>query len=205
MTGKLRKNLANIITFTGIISAAVGFVTALINPDQLAFILICDCYAVFSDWLDGRIAKYLNTKSGFGSFIDKFRDRVFILPNLGIIVWHNRLKLSQKILPSISAIGIAFIGLIFLVEILIIISWFVGLLLLHWGNKKIELCSNRSGEYKTGCEFGIILFWIGLLTIEKYSGFSVINAWTASVVVFFLGVALVLAIISFKGYFERMP
>lgn len=197
MTNYLKKNLANFITFSGIISAVWGFSNALINPEKLWLTLLLDAYTGLSDVIDGRMANWLKIKTTFGSFLDRIRDRVFLWLNLFIIILYNRWKLKN--MSSILVIG----SLLLLFEVLIFLAWCFGMVVVYLGGKEISLDSNKSGRAKTACAFITILFWLSLLSIEKYFNYPVVNKFTILITTILLSFVLVLAAISFKGYYER--
>lgn len=197
MTKYLKENLANLITFSGIVSAMGGFANALINPEKLWLTLLLDSYTGLTDIIDGRIADWFKIKTTFGSFLDKLRDRIFIWLNLFIIIFYNRWKLKN--LTHILVLG----GLILLFEVLILLAWCFGMATVYLGGKEISLDSNKSGRAKTACAFITILFWVILLTAEKYFDYPTINKFTISITTIFLALVLGLAALSFKGYYER--
>ena len=74
------KNLPNVITFIRIVLAPViAFI--LWQPQSVylgALGLALFCFAGFSDWLDGWLARRLNTVSSVGRMLDPIADKLLI-------------------------------------------------------------------------------------------------------------------------------
>lgn len=94
-------NIPNILTFSRILSSP--FLAYAIICDHKIFALTGCVLSVFTDWLDGYIAKTYNMKTVFGSFLDPLADKIFVgmlsfalaykgflpIPLLGIIVFRD--------------------------------------------------------------------------------------------------------------------
>lgn len=91
-------NIPNILTLSRIVSSP--FLAYAIICDHKVFALTGCVVSVFTDWLDGYIAKNYNMKTVFGSFLDPLADKIFVatlslalaykgflpLPLLGIMI-----------------------------------------------------------------------------------------------------------------------
>ena len=74
------KNLPNVITFIRIVLAPV--IAFILWQPQSAYLgalgLALFCFAGFSDWLDGWLARRLNTVSSVGRMLDPIADKLLI-------------------------------------------------------------------------------------------------------------------------------
>lgn len=169
-----KQNLANSITLGRLIIAIWFLLTAVKNPELLWLIDILAGIFAVADGIDGKVAKRYGEESLFGSILDRIADHVFIYPALIILIWHHRWKLTK--LPFYmdyltTALGI----LILAIAGLIFVAGFVGAYYHYIKRKKVDLKPNKWGRKKTGCGFIVISIWLLSLTIEKYTGFPLIN------------------------------
>ncbi len=190
----LRK-LANFITYVGLIFTIGVPVLAFINPEQLWLMTVFAFFGGLSDFLDGRMADILETKSLFGGAFDKLRDKVFVVPNLIILIWVYRWALKD--LPTwlfISTIILA-CSISFLELLLFIFAWIVAV-------KKIPIEANKLGRIKMSFLFPVIILWLFSLAIQtsfKIPAFQfsiyLINA--------ILGITGFLTVLSLENYYEK--
>lgn len=83
----MKKNIANIITFTRIIGTVVmAFTSVLSNTFYIAYI-----YAGISDVIDGFVARKLNIQSDFGRKLDSVSDLLFYTTMM-IKIWPYLVK-----------------------------------------------------------------------------------------------------------------
>ena len=197
---QLKKNLANIITLIGLGLAIWLLVIAINNPEQLWLIFLLGGIVAFTDLIDGRLAKHLDIKSDFGSFLDRLRDRVFIYPALIIFTWHHRWKLTD-LPPAVNTLTIALVVGTLLMEVLLFIACCIGVIWYLEGTK-IDLAPNNWGRKKTFSGFTVVLIWLLSLTATKYWEFPMIKF---SIYVINLGLVLMLywAYKSLEEYSQR--
>ncbi|HEY0804555.1 MAG TPA: CDP-alcohol phosphatidyltransferase family protein [Pseudonocardiaceae bacterium] len=69
------------------------FLWLLLGPKADVFALVVLCVAGFTDWLDGKLARWLNQTSRLGALLDPAADRLYIVATLvafvlrGIVPW----------------------------------------------------------------------------------------------------------------------
>jgi phosphatidylglycerophosphate synthase len=154
-----RKNLANLITVIGVISAFLFLRAIAIEPENIKKQIIYAFITAITDFVDGIIARKTNSVSVFGSYIDRIRDRLFIYPGIIILGWHH-----QKKIPFLELLVCLMVSLAFF-EILI---FKIGAIGYYWHRrgKDINLQPNRFGKKKMFAGFSVILVWLVSLLFE---------------------------------------
>lgn len=191
------ENLANIATLAGLYGAICNLVAVIFYPEYLRLMAIIAGGIVFSDWLDGKIAKdWLGRQSSFGAALDPLRDKVFVVLTLIILTCRYYWVITQ--LPAKFVIAIlGLIGLLIFIESILLIAWWVFLIA-----KKRQLKSIEWGRRKTFGEFVVSGFWLIILILEVEYQISVIQ----SLVWFFilsLIITDVLAYVALKAYYQE--
>ena len=146
------KNLANIVTVAGLIASSWLLFEIIFNPHSLEKIFLLYLLSGASDFLDGRVARWLKIESPFGSIADQFRDKVLFCPSQIILV----LQYFKKFHPF-------FFALIFVFAALELLTFFGGMIGIFWhikGSKKLDINSSYWGRKKT-----FTGFIVGLLII----------------------------------------
>jgi len=82
------KNLANVITGIGLVSALIAVIFALAFFTGGMF-WICIIIALVSDALDGHIARSRHIESRVGCVLDMIRDRVLLIVVFTVIVFNG--------------------------------------------------------------------------------------------------------------------
>lgn len=189
----LRK-LANFITYVGLICTLGVPVLAFTVPERLWLMTLFAFLAGLSDILDGTIAKLLKTTTLFGSAFDKLRDKVFVVPNLIILIWVYRWALKDLPFWLFASTIILACSISFLELLLFVFAWIVAV-------KKIPTEANTLGRIKTDLLFSIIILWLFSLAIQtsfKIPAFQfsiyLINA--------VLGITGFLTVLSLENYYE---
>ena len=189
----LRK-LANFITYVGLICTIGVPVLAFINPEQLWLMTVFAFFGGLSDFLDGRIAKRLKTTTLFGSVFDKLRDKVFVVPNLIILIWVYRWALKDLPIWLFTSTIILACLISFLELLLFIFAWIVAV-------KKIPIEANKLGRIKMALLFPVIILWLFSLAVQtsfKIPAFQfsiyLINA--------VLGITGFITVLSLENYYE---
>jgi len=191
----LLQNLANVITISGLVVTIWLLLIALNSPNRLYLIILLAGLIGLTDFIDGKLARYLDCRTSFGSALDRIRDKIFVMPLLIILTWHHRWKITELSF-FLSTLIEALVFAIILFEILLAFSWLVGLI------KKLDIESNKWGKAKMFCEFLAIMFWLGSLTLEKYIGIPIIK-FSIYLIILTLTTAISLAFKSLEGYYKR--
>lgn len=158
------KSRANIITTIGLITSVWFFMIILQNPEKTKTIFILALISALTDFIDGPVARKLNIKSSFGSFMDRIRDRVFVYPALVILAIRNKDAIN-----SLNTATNALIGAIIFLEVLIFLSGAVAIFWHLKGTKNINLDPNNWGKKKVFTGFMVVLIWIFSLAFKDYS------------------------------------
>ena len=189
----LRK-LANFITYVGLICTIGVPVLAFTIPERLWLMTLFAFLAGLSDVLDGTIAKILKTTTLFGSAFDKLRDKVFVVPNLIILIWVYRWALKDLPTWLFASTIILACSISFLELLLFVFAWIVAV-------KKIPIEANKLGQVKMSFLFPVIILWLFSLAIQtsfKIPAFQfsiyLINA--------ILGITGFLTVLSLENYYE---
>lgn len=193
----LVQNSANAITVLGLIITIWLLLIAINNPERLCLIILLAGLIGLTDFIDGKLAKHFNCRTTFGASLDRIRDKVFVVSFLIVLTWHYRWEITG--LPFLlSTLIKALVVAIILFEILLILSWFIGLI------KKLNIESNKWGKVKMFCQFLAIMFWLGSLALEKYLGVPIIK-FSIYPIVLILIASVFLAYKSLEGYYKRYP
>jgi len=188
------KNLANMITLLGVSAAVWLLILAILRPGQIVLMLFLTGFIGLTDLLDGIVAKRLKIKSRIGGAMDRLRDKLFICPTLVILTWHYWLPARDSVLlPGFTE---ALVILIVAIEAILTFICFAGIF------KKLDVSSNEYGRKKMFCQFTVVMVWFLSLTIEKYSGLSIVK-FSIYFIDFSLAVAVYFALRSLAGYFQR--
>ncbi len=190
----LRK-LANFITYIGLICTIGVPALAFTAPERLWLMTLFAFLAGLSDVLDGTIAKdILKTTTLFGSAFDKLRDKVFVVPNLIILIWVYRWTLKDLPTWLFTSTIILACSTSFLELLLFVFAWIIAV-------KKIPIEANKLGRIKMALLFPIIILWLFSLAIQtsfKIPAFQfsiyLINA--------VLGITGFLTVLSLENYYE---
>jgi len=147
-----KQNRANFITIAGLITSSWLLFEIIFNPQKLGKITILYFLSGISDFLDGKVAKWLKIESPFGSIADQFRDKILFCPSQIILI----IQYYEKFHPS-------FFALMFVFAALELLTFFGGIVGIFWhikGFKEIEIESSKWGRKKTFAGF-----IVGLLII----------------------------------------
>ena len=126
---KIKKNIPNIITISRIISLILGFIFFIKGNTILSLILYI--YGAISDFLDGYLARKLNSYTAFGKYLDATSDKLYFLSIILIsLIYGTKLV----IIPLILEIIISIINIITMI-------------------RKKEVHTERIGKIKTTIEF----------------------------------------------------
>jgi CDP-diacylglycerol--serine O-phosphatidyltransferase len=79
------KQVANILTFTGMILGLFAILNSIEGKYSVSALLIC--IAVFFDFFDGKIARKLHITSNFGKFLDSNSDLISFGVAPGILIY----------------------------------------------------------------------------------------------------------------------
>ena len=195
MKSWLFQNIANFITLFGLLATIWLSVIAINSPEQLWLILLLAMGIGLTDFVDGRIARFLKIKSEFGAALDRLRDKIFICPILIILAWCYGQKLAEQSI-LISTLTKALIILIVLIELILLTAWLIAII------RKLDISSSQWGRAKMLGEFIVVIFWLVSLAVEKYFGFPLFR-FSIYLIDLILLVTTYLAIKSLEGYWKR--
>lgn len=189
-----KKNLANLITVIGIISAFLFLRAVAMEAENIKKQIIYAFITAITDFVDGIIARRTKTVSVFGSYIDRIRDRLFIYPGIIILGWHHREKIIFPELLVCLMASLAFF------EILIFRIGAVGYYWYRRG-KNIDLQPNRFGKKKMFAGFTVILVWLASLLFQCQK----ISFLKYSIWLIYFGLALMIfwSYVSWQDYAHR--
>jgi len=189
-----KKNLANLVTVAGVISAFLFLETVILEPKSVKKQIIYALITAITDFIDGKIAKDTNTTTVFGSYIDRIRDRIFVYPGIIILGWQHKEKIVfQELLVCLMAS-------LFFFEVLIFRIGAVGYYWYRRG-KNIDLQSSYFGKKKMFTGFSVILIWLFSLHLEN-QGIALLKY---SIWLIYFGLLLMIywSYVSWKEYAQR--
>lgn len=189
------RNLANFITYIGLISTIGIPVIALIDSKRLWLMVGLACFSALSDLLDGGIAKILKTTSLFGALFDRLRDKVFVVPNLIILISVYRWALKDLPFWLLASTITLVFSIIFLELLLLIAGWIIMM-------KKVPVEPKKWAKAKTDCLFAVIILWLISLAIQTFFKIPVFQFS-----IYFINIILViagfLAVLSIDKYYQE--
>lgn len=155
----LVQNLANFITILGLFTTLWFLVVGINYPDMLWLVLLLGVVTGITDFIDGKIARYLNIRTSFGAAIDRLRDKVFVCSAIGLLFWQYWPDNGDNVIATLTE---TLVILMILLEFLIFSTLAYGLY------KKIDVTAGQNGKIKMFGEFFAIAFWLISITIDKY-------------------------------------
>jgi len=189
------QNLANFVTYLGLLGAIWILVVAITNPKEIWLIITLAIFVCLTDLADGIIARELKQTSVFGAALDRLRDKVFVIPTTIILVWYYRQAIAG--LPVVLlTFTWALISLIIFFEIVFLAGWWIFIC------KRLRVGTTKRGKEKTFAEFSVIIIWLISLTIERYSQISVFqySIWLIDLALF---VTALYTLASVKDYYQK--
>ena len=139
------KHLPNIISiFRGLSALLICFLLSLGQYIWLCLALILYLIAIFTDFLDGYIARKYNVVSGLGKVLDATIDKVFFFILVSYFIYEN---------------VFSFYLMIFLLFIHIIRDVSVTWIRCHLLKNNIELNVLSTGQFKTRFSVSISIMW----------------------------------------------
>ncbi len=194
----LYRNLANIITVCGGITAAIGLIMILVCPERIIEILIMFSIATVSDFVDGKIARWLEIQSRWGDFVDRIRDKILVSGCVILVPWF---LLYRENIPYLVK---AEMVIIFIIEA--VLTFFA----LYGKSKGLRIRANDWGKYKMGFESITMLVWLLLTVIDRFqyvkklgSNLKLMEPYGFYLVEFGFAVGIFLALISLWCYYSE--
>lgn len=187
----MKKHSANTITAIGIVVAFWVNTLAWSGSDNYRLMLMLSLIVGLTDLLDGQIARRSGCVTSIGISLDKFRDKVFVLPLFVLFLWElwqSQTELSTLIKGMIILLIVAEGGLIS--------ASLVGFF------KNWDISPNANGKIKMWFYFAFMFFAF----LAKSNGAAVGNghAFYADILaVIILFFAAIYAILSLEGYISR--
>jgi len=188
-------NLANAVTFLGLLCTVWLIVLLITKPDQLALILVLVAVIGVTDLADGKIAQRFSITSTVGTVLDRLRDKLFIGSLFGFLVWST--CTTQRFHFLLATLTQALVLLMLFIEVLLFLAGWIGIA------KHITINSNEQGRIKMAILFGAACLWVLSLAIEKYGNFPLVPALAIYVIDIALIVALLYALKSIEEYYAR--
>ncbi|MCX6722698.1 MAG: CDP-alcohol phosphatidyltransferase family protein, partial [Candidatus Staskawiczbacteria bacterium] len=111
------RNLANIITSLGFVLCFVLLWAVVAHREQIGAILMLSGVILFTDFLDGKIARHFKTASRFGAAADRLRDKLFQL------TMYTFFLLDQQVYHTVKAA----VCILMVMEIILLVLWFFGI------------------------------------------------------------------------------
>lgn len=187
-------NIANGITVLGLVLSVWLLIIALAAPERLWLITFLAAIIGLSDFIDGKIANYLKTRSFLGSALDRLRDKIFICPTLIILATPYWKETFHSFI--LAAFTTAMVVIIALVEFLLLVFWFFGVV------KKLDVAANQYGRVKMMLEFGVVMIWLISLAANQSFGLPIVK-FSVYLINLLLFVTIYYAIKSLEGYYQR--
>ena len=189
----LENNIANFITFLRYIFSFCIIVIGIWYWHLVLLMFILVTLAALSDLLDGWIARRYNKVSEFGGFLDRLADKIYFCPLIVIIIW--RYWPVDDIHPLVKIFTETMGGVIILLEFILIMSSWVGILL----GKSIS--ANQWGKWKMASESCAVILWFLFLVLHRYYEFDM--RISIVIVDLCLLAAIICADKSIRGYYQR--
>jgi CDP-diacylglycerol--glycerol-3-phosphate 3-phosphatidyltransferase len=190
----LFKNLANIVTFFGIILSLLLIFVGCNYPEEIGWILSIVVVIGLTDFFDGILARNFQIKSKLGGGLDRARDKLFICSALIILaVYYWPLS---KLPPLVVIITIVLSLTIVAMEVLL------AIILLYGIKKKLPLSASQNGRIKMFLQFIAVTAWLVSLAIEKYLDLRIIG-FSIYVIILILLAANYYGTKSVRDYFKR--
>ncbi|MFA5878180.1 MAG: CDP-alcohol phosphatidyltransferase family protein [Candidatus Staskawiczbacteria bacterium] len=190
----LFKNLANIITVSGLFLTFGLIFLAATNPYRIWEIVTLVILIGLSDFLDGKVARYFKIQSAFGEAIDRFRDKIFICTVLLLLVWY--LNRTEHRFFYLTPPTIILTGFVILLECGLMGRWLYDLLT----GRSVK--AGQNGRIKMFIQFFLVAIWLIVLALEKC-----LNCDLFSSAVYLIDTLLIVviyyAIKSLIGYYQR--
>ncbi len=133
---------------------------------MLWLVLVLGIVTGLSDFVDGKLARYLNIRTAFGVTMDRLRDKIFVCSAFALLFWQYWPEDQNFIITTFTE---TLVILMILLEALILVTMIYGL----W--KKIDVSAGQNGKIKMFGEFFAIAFWLISITIDKYCSTTSIN------------------------------
>jgi len=186
------KQYANVVTSLGIILAVWFNYLLWSGYENYAVLFFLFSLAALTDFVDGQLARGLGIESIVGASMDRFRDKLLILPVFLFLMF----KAFHPDNILILSLARASIILIMIIEVLIFSTWVYGI------RRKLNIKAHKAGKIKTVMYIFVVAIWFlkgtPLYYIDKdiFLVFDILIAFSLSVSAYF-------ALQSFLGYVKR--
>ena len=178
-------NIPNTLTMTRVALIPVIIILIYLECEMSNLVaLILFAFAVFTDWIDGKIARKLNQKTKFGSFWDPLSDKLMI--NLILLVF-----MDIGLLP-------AWMVLLNLARELAVHE--VRKMAMSEG---LILVSEQSGKAKAGFQMLTIFTGLVLIAMTALSVAPEVTAYTNDILFWVMGITLIVAYYSVVEFFWK--
>jgi CDP-diacylglycerol---glycerol-3-phosphate 3-phosphatidyltransferase len=152
-------NLANIITFIGMLTGMSATVILWLSPEYMQVIVILFGLTALSDKLDGFVARKLDIVSSSGKALDRMRDKIFNCSMLWVLMVRY---LEQQGTESPSALtATILVVLVIAMEILLTFSLCYGII------TGKETGAGVAGKIKVVLQYCVIGLWLASLLAEQ--------------------------------------
>lgn len=185
------QNSANIVTTIGIILAFWNSIFLIWDYQYKGVAFIITIIVALTDFIDGWLARRWHIVSLVGVSLDRGRDKLLICPLFAFFI--KDICLENNLMFSFVRSAL---WLILLIELGLIITWFVGLI------KKWDVSSHRAGKIKQVLYVIIVSSWLLVRYLEQKSYFQP-GLITRIILIALLVLAAIYAILSVRGYLER--
>lgn len=191
--GWLFCNLANIITFVGMLTGMSATVMLWLSPENIWAIVVLFAITALSDKLDGFVARKLDIVSTSGKALDRMRDKIFNCSMLWVLMVRY-LEQHGPECPSALTATILVI-LVIAMEILLTFSLCYGII------TGKETGAGTAGKIKVVIQYVGIGIWLAsLLAEQEYN--ALILGWSIWLVNFLLLVTAGFAYGSLARYYR---
>lgn len=155
----LFSNLANIITFIGMLTGMSATVLLWLSRENIWPIIILFGITALSDKLDGFVARKLDIVSSAGKALDRMRDKIFNCSMLWVLMVRY---LEQQGIESPSALtATILVVLVIAMEILLTFSLCYGII------TGKETGAGIAGKVKVALQYCVIGLWLVSLLMEQ--------------------------------------
>jgi len=178
-----RLNLANIITLSAFPLCIALLWVVIVHRDWTKVILGLLLGIFLTDFLDGKVARYLKIVGSFGSAADRLRDKLVLGIMFLFLILDERIHISLKIVTIPIAV----------LETILLILWFMGV------QRKLDVSAGKYGKIKMFLISIALLLCIMNLVVEERWGVGY-HLWATSVLNVMFVVSIFFAVRSFLGH-----
>lgn len=188
----MEKQYANMITIVGIILSFCFGYLLWAGYENYVVLFLFFFGAALTDFIDGRLARSRKIESKIGGDMDRFRDKLLVLP-IFLFLYNKGFNMANNLFSDLAG-GLTL--LIVVIEIMICSSWIYGI------KKRMDTQAHRAGKIKMFLYVVVLAAWFFERISERYLNTEYRFALDLSIIIL-LAFSAYFAIRSFYGYVDR--